>query len=60
MLVLGRFEKEVICIGEDIRVEVCNVHSNGKVRLGITAPKEITVDRLEVRESKNKEKAAVQ
>ena len=51
MLVLARAKNEVIMIGDDIRVVVVEVRHDGKVRLGIEAPKEIPVHRLEVYEA---------
>lgn len=50
-LVLTRGIGEAIIIGEDVLVTIVEV--NGKrVRLCVTAPPEIAVDRTEVRESK--------
>lgn len=51
MLLLTRRVTEKICIGDDIVVTVLAI--NGKqVRLGIDAPKNVAVDREEVRERK--------
>lgn len=47
MLVLTRKKDERIVIGEDVVVTVVEVRGD-KVRLGIEAPKEITVHRQEV------------
>ena len=47
MLVLTRRIGEEIVIGGNIRVQVVSVEGN-KVRLGITAPRDISVDREEV------------
>jgi len=47
MLVLSRKKKESIVIRGDIVVTVVEVHGD-KVRLGIEAPKEVTVHRREV------------
>lgn len=47
MLVLTRRSGEEIVIDADIRVKVVAVQGN-KVRLGITAPPQVAVDRLEV------------
>lgn len=47
MLVLSRMKDEVICIGEDIKVVVLGV-SGKRVRLGIAAPDNISIQRLEV------------
>lgn len=51
MLVLSRKKDEVLCIGDNIRLVIVEVRGD-KVRLGVEAPREIEVDRLEVRESK--------
>lgn len=48
MLVLSRRIRQVILIGEDIRIEIIDIH-NDKVRVGIEAPSGVSVDRLEVR-----------
>ena len=48
MLVLSRHTNESICIGGDlIRVTVLSIHGDS-VRLGIEAPKDITVHRHEI------------
>ena len=47
MLVLSRQRDEVICIGDDIRVIVKSIRGD-KVRIGIEAPKDVAVHRLEV------------
>lgn len=47
MLVLSRKVDEVIRIADNIEVCVCEIRGD-KVRLGITAPKEIPVHRKEV------------
>lgn len=49
MLVLTRFNGEKIVISGGITVEVVEA-TRGKVRLGITAPRDVTVDREEVHE----------
>jgi carbon storage regulator len=49
MLVLTRRTGEVIVIGDDIHVVVLSVQGE-KVRLGIVAPGDTSVDREEVRE----------
>ena len=53
MLVLTRKLGEEIVIGGDIRVTVVEV-ANGRVKLGIVAPKSVRVDRTEVREQREK------
>jgi len=51
MLVLTRRPTEAILIGDDIKVTVLSVKGDA-VRLGIDAPKDIQVDRTELRERK--------
>jgi len=53
MLVLSRKVSERIVIGDDVVITVVAINGRqGKVRLGIEAPKEIKIDRQEVREQK--------
>lgn len=52
MLILTRRLNEVIRIGDSITVRVMAIHGN-KVRLGIEAPREVPVDREEVRRDKD-------
>lgn len=47
MLVLTRRQGEEIVIGGNIHVTVVSVQGN-RVRLGITAPREVAVERLEL------------
>ena len=47
MLVLSRCKNESIIIGDDIEVTIVDVRGD-KVKLGITAPKEIPVHREEI------------
>ena len=49
MLVLSRRVGEEIVIGDGIRVTVVAVQGD-RVRLGVTAPNDVRVDRLEVRQ----------
>ncbi len=51
MLVLTRRNGERICIGDGIVLTVLRVHGE-RVRLGIEAPRDISVDRQEVRRRK--------
>lgn len=51
MLCLSRKKNEQILIGQNITVEVLEIRGE-KVRLGIRAPIEISVDRKEIREAK--------
>ena len=50
MLVLSRKKNESIVIGEDIVVMVVDIRRD-KVRLGIEAPKEVSVHRHEIYEA---------
>lgn len=50
MLVLSRFKNEVLRIGDDIRIVVVEIQGD-KVRLGIEAPRAISVHREEVYEA---------
>jgi len=54
MLVLSRQRDETIMIGDNIEITVVDIRGD-KVRLGITAPKEIPVHRKEVWESIQRE-----
>jgi carbon storage regulator len=47
MLVLSRRLEETLIIGDDIKVTVLGISGN-QVRLGIAAPKEVSVHREEV------------
>jgi carbon storage regulator len=47
MLVLTRKENESIVIGEDIEVRVARIQGN-KVRIGVIAPKHVSVYRKEL------------
>ena len=57
MLVLTRKRNESIVIGDDIELSVLSV-TGDKVRIGITAPREIPVFRKEVYLEKQREEAA--
>lgn len=52
MLVLSRKVGEDIVIGENIHIKVVSIRGE-KVRIGISAPKEVTVDRQEVHDKRN-------
>jgi len=51
MLVLARKTGEAIFIGDNICLTLVEIRGD-KVRLGITAPKEVIVDRQEVHEKR--------
>jgi carbon storage regulator len=55
MLVLSRQKDESIIIGDDVEIIIVDVRGD-KVRLGITAPKSISVHRKEVYEAIQREK----
>ncbi|KJS85392.1 MAG: hypothetical protein JM58_08745 [Peptococcaceae bacterium BICA1-8] len=48
MLVLSRGKDESIIIGDNIKLTVIEVRSDGTVRLGIDAPKDVEIHREEV------------
>jgi carbon storage regulator len=54
MLVLSRQRDETIMIGDNVQVTVVDIRGD-KVRLGITAPREIQVHRKEVYEAIKRE-----
>jgi carbon storage regulator len=55
MLVLSRQKDESIMIGDDVEITIVDVRGD-KVRLGITAPREISVHRREVYDAIQREK----
>ena len=57
MLVLSRQRDQVIMIGDTIEVVVVDIRGD-KVRLGITAPREISVHRKEVYDQIKRENEA--
>jgi carbon storage regulator len=59
MLILTRRVGESIKIGDDITVTVLGVKGN-QMRLGIAAPKDVTVHREEIYEKVLQERAAAQ
>jgi carbon storage regulator len=52
MLILTRRVDETLLIGDDIRVVVLGIKGQ-QIKLGIEAPREMAVDREEIRERKN-------
>ena len=49
MLVLSREIGEIIMIGDDIEIMICDIRNHGtKIRIGIEAPKAVPVHRKEV------------
>lgn len=59
MLVLSRQKDESIMIGDNVEITIVDVRGD-KVRLGISAPKEIPVHRREVFDAIQREKKAEQ
>ena len=57
MLVLSRQRDETIMIGDDVEVTIVDIRGD-KVRLGINAPRHITVHRKEVYEAIKRENQA--
>ena len=55
MLVLSRQKEESIIIGDNIEIKIVDVRGD-KVRLGITAPREISVHRSEIYDAIQREK----
>jgi carbon storage regulator len=56
MLVLSRQRDESIMIGDEVEITIVDVRGD-KVRLGITAPKQIPVHRREIYDAIQREKA---
>ena len=59
MLVLTRKQQEQICIGEGVVLTVINVQGD-RVRLGIEAHREVSVDRQEIQQRKIEERTVRQ
>ena len=53
MLVLSRNENEQIIIGENVVITIVRVRGD-KVRIGIEAPRDMPVNRMEVHKAKSK------
>ena len=53
MLVLSRKKNESIIIGDNVTVTIVEIRGD-KIKIGIEAPVDVSVDRVEVREAKNK------
>ncbi len=56
MLVLSRQRDESIMIGDNVEIIIVDVRGD-KVRLGITAPKEVPVHRREIYDAIQREKS---
>jgi len=53
MLVLSRKVNESLIIGEDITITILAIRAN-QVRIGINAPPNVSVDREEIRDRKDR------
>lgn len=58
MLILTRKKGETICIGHDVTVTILDIKGGAQIRIGIQAPKEVSIDRAEIRARKDAEKAS--
>lgn len=56
MLVLSRHKDESIMIGDDVEITIVDVRGD-KVRLGIDAPRSVSVHRREIYDAIQREKA---
>ncbi len=57
MLILTRRVGESVVIGDEVQVTVLGVKGN-QVRLGVTAPRDVSVHRMEIYERIQKEQGA--
>jgi len=48
MLILSRKEGEKIKVGDNVIIELVEICPDGRIRLGITAPKEVPIYRTEL------------
>ncbi len=55
MLVLSRMTDESIMIGDDVEITIVSVKGD-KVRIGITAPRSVTVHRREIYDAIERER----
>lgn len=47
MLILTRTKEQSIQIGDDVSIKVLDIYSDNRVRVGITAPKDVLILRSE-------------
>lgn len=57
MLILSRKKGEKICVGNDITIMIVDIRGD-QVQVGIDAPREVPVDREEIRDDKEAQKEA--
>lgn len=55
MLILSRKIGEQIQIGSDITITVTGIEGN-RVKIGITAPRDVRVDRMEIRDQRENDR----
>lgn len=55
-LVVTRYRGEKICIGNDVTVTVLDCN-RGRARIAVSAPREVPVDREEIRQRKQRDMA---
>lgn len=53
MLILTRRTGETLMVGDDVTVTVLGIH-RGQVKIGVEAPKDVSIDREEVRARKER------
>lgn len=58
MLVLSRKMNEEIVIGDNIRITVVEI-GPGRVKIGVSAPRDVSVDRGEIAERKRESAEAI-
>jgi carbon storage regulator len=56
MLILSRFKDERIVIGDDIIITIIDIRGD-KCKVGISAPKDMPVDRYEIAQAKARQRA---
>ena len=56
MLILSRRIGETLCIGPDVEITIIGIHGGHQIRLGIVAPRSVSVDRKEIRRRKDAER----
>jgi carbon storage regulator len=59
VLVIGRRPGEILVIGDDVEVEILE-SSHSQVKLGIRAPKRVTILRKEIRVTEEQNRVAAQ
>lgn len=52
MLILTRRVGEMLMLGGDVKLRILGAVEGERARIGISAPRDVVIDRLEVREKK--------